>query len=135
MKYLLDTNVVSELRKRSAHGAVLAWLRATSNENLFTSSVVIGELQGGVEMTRVQNPEKAAEIERWINEVTNTFAVLVMDSECFREWARLMRKAPEQIGLDAMIAATARIHDLIVVTRNEHDFKHLNVEVFNPFRS
>jgi predicted nucleic acid-binding protein len=132
-RYLLDTNVVSELRKRKPHGAVLAWMDALRPEQIFLSAVTIGELQAGAELTRKNDPAKAAEIESWLMVTERTFPVIPMDAACFREWARLKAgKTPELIE-DAMIAATARVHGLQVATRNERDFREFAVSSFNPF--
>jgi predicted nucleic acid-binding protein len=131
--YLLDTNVVSELRKAKPHGAVLAWFRAVRPDDIAIPAVVIGEIQDGVEITRKQNHLKAAEIESWLDYVMANFTVLPMDGAMFREWARLMAGKPDDLSGDAMIAAVARIHRLIVVTRNVKHFEELPVEVLNPF--
>jgi len=133
-RYLLDTNVVSELRKRQPHGAVLAWYRSLRYEQLFVCAATFGELQAGVEKTREQDPQKANELERWIDEMANNSQSLTMDIACFREWGRLRHHKPNQILEDALIAATARTHNLVVATRNEADFKHFDVEIFNPFK-
>ena len=133
--YLLDTNVVSEVRLRRPHGALLAWLGAQQDQQLFLSAVSIGELQAGVERTRHQDPPKASEIELWIEQLVATYQVLPMDAVCFREWARLMDRRPDRLSEDAMIAATARVHGLIVATRNERDFAHFDVRILNPFKS
>lgn len=131
--YLLDTNVVSELRRIRPHGAVLAWLERVRDEDLHLSAVTIGEIQAGVEITREQDPDKAAEIEAWLDEVAATFNVLSMDAQTFRAWARLMHGKPDRLIEDAMIAATAAVHGLIIVTRNVRDFEGLGVRTFNPF--
>lgn len=131
--YLLDTNVVSELRRSRPHGAVLAWLESVADADLHLSAATIGELQAGVEITRQQNPAHAAEIEAWLEQVAETYNILPMDAPAFRDWARLLhRRAPNLIE-DAMIAATARVHGLIVVTRNVRDFAKFAVEILNPF--
>jgi predicted nucleic acid-binding protein len=131
--FLLDTNIVSELRRLRPHGAVMAWLQATPDADLHLSSVTIGELQAGVEMTREQDAAKAAEIEAWVDRVAATYNVLAMDAAIFRRWARMMHRRADALVEDAMIAATADIHNLTVVTRNVRDFKHFGVAIFNPF--
>jgi predicted nucleic acid-binding protein len=133
-RYLLDTNVVSELRKPRPHGAVLAWLSELQESQIYLSAVTMGELQSGVERTRGLDSPKAAQIQSWIDQLENSYQVLSMDSLCFREWARLMNGRPDDLLEDALIAATARIHELVVATRNERDFASLAVRVFNPFK-
>lgn len=133
-KYLLDTNVVSEMRKQKPHGAVVAWLTDLRDEQVFLSAVTMGELQAGIELTRRQDPEKATEIERWVDQLEASYQILPMDTASFREWGRLMHGKSDELVEDGMIAATARKHDLIVATRNEDDFKQLNVQAFNPFK-
>ncbi len=134
-QYLLDTNVISELRKMRPHGALTAWFSAMEESRLFVSAVTLGELQVGVEKTRRQDPLKAEEIERWVDQLATTYEVLPMDAPCFRECARIMHNKRPGLLQDAMIAATARIHRLIVATRNERDFAQLDAPTFNPFKS
>jgi predicted nucleic acid-binding protein len=134
IRYLLDTDVISELRKTKPHGAVVAWLETLRVEQIFLSAVTMGELQAGVELTRRQDAAKAREIESFLTSVEMSFAFVPMDPACFREWSRLMAGKPEALREDAMIAATARVHGLRVATRDEKDFKHLGVEIINPFK-
>ena len=131
--YLLDTNVVSELRKPRPHGAVLSWLEGVADADLRLSAVTLGEIQASIELTREQDAAKAAEIEAWADQVESTFGVLPMDAAVFRAWAKLMHKQSDTVYEDAMIAATAQVHHLTVVTRNVRDFKRFGVPVFNPF--
>lgn len=131
--YLLDANVISELRKTKPHGAVLEWLRSVGGFDLFIPAVVIGEMQAGAERTRLQDRTKSLEIERFIDRVLSSYSVLPVDAAIFREWARLIHGRSRDLTEDALIAATARIHSLIVVSRNVRDFQTLNVEVLNPF--
>lgn len=131
--FLLDTNVISELRRAKPHRAVLAWFDAVRPEEIAIPAVVIGEIQDGAEITRRQDPAKAAEIDGWLDFVMANFDVLPMDGAMFREWARLMAGKSDDLSGDAMVAATARVLRLIVVTRNVKHFKQFNVEVFNPF--
>jgi toxin FitB len=131
--YLLDTNVVSELRRPKPHGGVVAWLSDVPAEALYLSAVTLGELQAGIERTRRQDPEKAAAIEAWVDRIAESHQVLPMDAGAVREWARLMEGSPERLIEDAMIAATARAHQLTVVTRNVRDFRFFDVPLLNPF--
>lgn len=133
--YLLDTNVVSELRKPRPHGGVVAWLESVDDTQLHLSAVTVGEIQAGIELTREQNPKKAEEIESWLELVSATYNLLPMDAKTFRAWARLMHRKSNTLYEDAMIAATAKVHGLTVVTRNVADFNALGLEVFNPFKS
>lgn len=135
IRYLLDTNVISEMRKSRPHGAVVAWMESLLPEQIFLSAVTAGELQDGIERTRLQDVTKAAEIEAWLGSIRVSFDFLPMDSACFCEWSRLMIGRPDTISDDAMIAATARIHGLTVATRDEKDFRHFGIQVFNPFKA
>lgn len=131
--YLLDTNVVSELRRPRPHGGVVAWLQSLDDAQLHLSAVTLGEIQAGIELTREQDPDKAAEIEGWLEQVAGAWNVLPMDAATFRAWARLMHRKSDTLYEDAMIAATAQVHGLIVATRNVADFKALGATVLNPF--
>lgn len=131
--YLLDTNVISELRKQRPHGGVVAWLESLDDTQLYLSAVTVGEIQAGIELTREQDPGKAEEIEAWLELVAGAYNVLPMDAATFRAWARLMHRKSETLYEDAMIAATAKVHGLTVATRNVTDFKALGIDVFNPF--
>jgi toxin FitB len=131
--YLLDTNVISELRRPRPHGAVVAWLQAISDSDLHLSAVTLGEIQAGIELTRDQDAAKANEIEQWVDQVSASYNVLPMDAETFRLWTRLMHRRSDTLYEDAMIAATAKQHHLIVVTRNVVDFEPFEVDVLNPF--
>lgn len=131
--YLLDTNVVSELRRPRPHGGVVAWLQSLDDAQLHLSAVTLGEIQAGIELTREQDPDKAAEIEGWLEQVAGAWNVLPMDAATFRAWARLMHRKSDTLYEDAMIAATAKVHGLTVATRNVSDFNALGLDVFNPF--
>ena len=133
--YLLDTNVVSELRKARPNPNVVTWIKASNDADLHLSAVTLGEIQAGIELTRAQDNAKASHIERWADEVAASYNVLPMDAACFRSWAKLMHRKSDTLYEDAMIAATALVHQLTVVTRNVRDFAHFDVPTLNPFKS
>jgi toxin FitB len=135
MAFLLDTNVVSELRRQRPHGGVVAWIESVADAELHLASVTIGEIQAGIECTREQDSAKAGEIERWLDQVCTTFNILTMDGPAFRRWAQLMHRQSETLYEDAMIAAIAKVHQLTVVTRNVGDFSRFDVPLLNPFTS
>ena len=131
--YLLDTNVISELRRAKPHGAVVAWLETVPDAALHVSALSLGEIQAGVEKLRQRDPQKAQEIEQWVDRVEQTFAVLPVDGRIFRLHARWMLARPDHAYEDALIAATAQVHGLMLVTRNARDFVHFDVPLFDPF--
>jgi len=133
MAYLLDTNVISELRKHKPHGAVQAWIESIPEEALYVSAVTIGEIQSGIEITREQDEAKADEIEQWLDELARTGNIIDTSAPIFRRWARLMHRRADHHLEDALIAATALVHDLTVATRNVRDFEPFGVELVNPF--
>jgi predicted nucleic acid-binding protein len=133
MMYLLDTNIVSELRKMRPHGRVIAWLEKVPDADLYISAVTIAEIQAGIEITREQDPMKAMQLEEWVIQLAQTYQVLTMDAETFRIWAKIMHKQSDTLYEDAMIAATAMVHHLTVVTRNTKDFKHFSISLLDPF--
>jgi len=133
IRYLLDTNIISEIHKPKPHGAVVEWFEGLRDEQIFLSAVTLGELQEGIERTRRQDATKASAIEAWVDELEKSSTVLPMDGRSFREMARMMVGKQEDLFYDVMIAATARLHGLTVATRNEKDFRHLGVEIINPF--
>lgn len=132
--YLLDTNIVSELRKPRPQAAVISWLESVDDSDLHISVVTLGEIQAGIELTREQDAAKAAEIEAWADQLAAAYNVLPMDAATFRQWAKLMHRQSDTVYEDAMIAATAVVHKLTVVTRNVGDFKRFGVPMLNPFR-
>ena len=131
--YLLDTNVVSELRKPRPHAAVVRWIGSVEDHTLHLATVTLGEIQAGIELTREQDPDKAGEIEAWLELLSASLNVLTMDGAAFRCWAKLMHRQSDTLYEDAMIAAVAKVNGLTVVTRNVRDFTGFGVPVLNPF--
>ncbi|HPY39207.1 MAG TPA: type II toxin-antitoxin system VapC family toxin [Thiolinea sp.] len=130
--YLLDTNIVSELRRQKPHGAVLAWLQSIDDKDLYLSAVTLAEIQAGIEITRDQDSQRAAELEAWLDQVAATYNILPLDGSAFRAWAKLMHRKSDTLYEDAMIAAIAQVNNLVVVTRNIADFKEFGVRLLNP---
>lgn len=131
--YLLDTNVVSELRRERPHPAVAAWFAGIDSRAIYLAAITMAEIQAGIEKTREQDTAKAHEIESWADMIVRTHAVIAMDGETFRLWARLMHGKSPHLYEDAMIAATAIRNDLTVVTRNTRDFVPFEVDILDPF--
>jgi len=131
--YLLDTNVVSELRRPKPNERVRQWLQQASPSELFISAVTVGEIQSGIEITREQDQEKAAAIEVWLDQVMETSQIIGLDAHTFRIWARLMHRQSNNVIEDALIAASAIANQFTVVTRNIGDFERFGLKVVNPF--
>ena len=135
MSLLLDTNIVSELRKGSrADRRVRAWFDAQSESDLYLSVLVIGELRRGVEHVRGKDARQAQALERWLQRLTRQHAdhILPVDLRVADEWGRFSarRSAPP---VDVLMAATARVHQLTLVTRNTRDIAWTGVAHLNPF--
>jgi toxin FitB len=131
--FLLDTNIVSELRRVKPHGAVLRWIEAIDAHDLFLSAVTLGEIQKGIELTRAQDEAKAVEIDKWADDLARTSNIIAVDAAIFRRHARMMHGTSEELWEDAMIASTALEHRLIIATRNVADFQGFGVDLVNPF--
>lgn len=131
--YLLDTNIISELRKPKPHGAVLEWYKNIADEDLYISAVSIGEIQAGIELTREQDKKKAESLELWLQDIANAHNILPMTSTTFILWAKLMHTQSNTVREDAMIAATAIEKKLTIVTRNTKDFRRFKITLLNPF--
>jgi len=136
--YLLDTDVISEMRKGDkANAGVLAFFAHTSRKSvdLYLSVVTIAEMRQGEERIRHRgDPPQAKRLEHWLIQVTTTYAesILPFDEETAHVWGRLRVPNPEN-PLDKQVAATALIHDLIVVTRNSGHFEPTGARLLNPF--
>ncbi len=102
---------------------------------MHVSSVTFAEIQAGIEITRDQDSSRADEIEAWLEDILDSFVVIPMDTHIFRVWARLMHKKSDDLIIDTMIAATAIVNGLTVVTRNVRDFEQFSVTIYNPFEN
>lgn len=135
MSYLLDTNVLSETRKRQPAASVLDWIAGTPPDLLHVSVLTLGEIEQGVARVRGQGDQRrAVALERWLADVRAGFAdrVLPVTLQVATTWGRQQRARPLPV-IDALLAATARVHDLTVVTRNVRDFEFAGVQLLNPF--
>jgi hypothetical protein len=132
--HLLDTSIVSELRKARPHGAVSAWFRFHRLQELFLPSIALYEMQGGVELTRNQDPQRAETISHWIDQIATKIQVLPLDAFSARLAAKFMHGKMPQLTGDAMIAAIAVTNRLVVATRNTKDFNKFPVAQIDPFQ-
>ena len=135
--YLIDTNVISEARKKNANPGVADFLRhaASAGERTYLPVIVVGELRRGVERLRHRGDlDQAGVLEAWLAVVVEQYEddILAFDMDAAQVWGRLRVPRPEN-GIDKQIAAIALVHDLTVVTRNTADFAATGVRVRNPF--
>lgn len=136
MSYLIDTNIISEVRKGDrCDPQVSAWYASIVDEDLFLSTLVLGEIRKGVELARARDPDKAAALERWLGQVEAAFGsrVLGIDNAVADQWGRMSAIRPIPV-IDGLLAATAATNDLTLVTRNDRDIAGLGAVVLNPFR-
>ena len=135
MRYLLDTNVLSELRKGArAHPLVREWFENTEDESIFTSVLVLGELRRGVESIRRRDPVAAAALDQWLARLVDQFAerIVVIDAATANRWGML--NVPDPLPtVDGLLAATALVHGMTLVTRNTRDVERAGVGTLNPF--
>ncbi|TMR91770.1 type II toxin-antitoxin system VapC family toxin [Nonomuraea basaltis] len=132
--YLLDTNVVSEVRKRKGSSHVRDWIGGAHGPTLYLSSLTVGEIRSGVELRRRRNPAQATILERWLHGLHRQFGdrIIPITSEIAEEWGRLNAVRPLPV-MDGLIAATARVNGWTLVSRNVEDFEGTGVSVVNPF--
>lgn len=133
--FLLDTNVISEVRRGGRCNAhVAAWFASVRDADLFISVVVTGEIRKGVERLRRRDLRQAEALERWLEEIMLSYAdrVLPIDARVADAWGRLGAARPVPV-IDGLLAATARVHDMTLVTRNASDVDDLGAAVLNPF--
>lgn len=135
MRFLLDTNVISEIRKRErAHPNVARWVSQTAVKDIGTSVVVLAEIRRGIELKRRSDPEQAQGLDRWFTQMRTRLGnrVLSVDEPIADAWA--VMSVPDPLPLiDGLLAATARVHGLTLVTRNIADIARTGVEVLDPF--
>ena len=135
MTYLLDTNVISELRKRSPDPQVLAWYNSVSSAEIFISVLSIGEIRQGIERLRRKDPEQADLLERWLRGLQSTYRehIVNVDAGTAEEWGRM--NVPDPLpAIDGLLAATARAHGWTLVTRNTADLARSGAALLDPFR-
>jgi hypothetical protein len=135
VKYLVDTNVISEIRKGArGNPGVVAWYATVTDEDLCLSVLVLGEIRKGVELKRRRDPAQADLLEAWLDQIKIAFGdrALPVDATIFEAWGRMaaVRSVPV---IDGLLAATAKVHDLTLVTRNEADVADLGARILNPF--
>jgi predicted nucleic acid-binding protein len=135
VKFLLDTNVVSELRKGPrADRKVTAWFAGLESGDLFLSVLVVGEIRRGIERIRRRDPKSAGALDRWLSGLSAGFEdrILPVDRRVAEEWGRMNVPDPLPV-LDALIAATAKVHGLVLATRNVKDVAATGIRIVNPY--
>ena len=133
--YLIDTNVISEVGKgRRCDRQVAEWYRGISDDELFLSVLVVGEIRQGIERLRARNPRRAQALEKWLDELLESFGdrVLPVDAKVAQNWGRLNARSSFPV-VDSLLAATAEAHGLTLVTRNLKDIERSGVRCINPF--
>ncbi len=136
MNYLIDTNIISEIAKRGrCDPNVAAWYASIADEDLYLSVLVTGEIRKGIEMARRRDPTKAVALERWLHEVDAAFGdrVLTVDRAVGDEWGRTSARRPIPV-VDGLLAATAKVHRMVLVTGNDADVAGLGAQLLNPFK-
>ena len=135
MTWLVDTNIISEIQKGPrCHPSVASWWAAVEDRDLFLSALTLGEIRKGIESVRPRDPVKAGALERWLREVSDVFGarIIGVDPAVADAWGR-MSAARSVPVIDALLAATAQVHDLVLVTRYTADVSGLGVRTLNPF--
>ena len=135
MNFLIDTNIISEVRKGTRCNArVAAWYATIADDSLYLSVLVLGEIRKGIELARHKDSAKAKALESWLEAVAAAFAdrVLPIDKEIGDEWGRMSAIRPIPV-IDGLLAATAKVHGLTLVTRNDANVKGLGADLLNPF--
>jgi predicted nucleic acid-binding protein len=136
LSYLVDTNVVSELRKgQRCDPGVASWFAETSSGEIYLSALTVGEIRKGIENIRRRDELTASALEAWLGELVATHSdrILPIDAVIAEQWGRFNVPDPLPV-LDSLLAATASVHGLTLVTRNVKDVERTGVECLNPFR-
>lgn len=137
MRFLIDTNIISEVRKGARCDAnVAAWYASIDDADLYLSVLVLGEIRRGVELARVRDLPKAKALDAWLGSVRTTFGerILPIDRAVSDEWGRMNAQRPVPV-IDGLLAATAKIHRMTLATRNDADVAGLGAKTLNPFKS
>lgn len=136
MSFLLDTNVVSEIRKKVPNEGVADWFASVPANGLFLSVLVIGEIRQGVDRLARRDPRQATVLERWLTQLVNVYGdrVVPVTTEIAETWGRL--NVPDRLPVvDSLLAATALVHDWTLVTRNVSDIASTGARLLDPFTS
>jgi toxin FitB len=136
VSFLVDTNVISELRRRSSHPAVAAWRSGAAADELYLSALVVGEVRHGIERLRRRDPLQAAALERWLTVVKEDFAerILPVTTSIAEAWGRLSVPNPLPT-VDGLLAATALVHGLTLVTRETRRLERTGIPLLNPWEA
>ena len=131
---MLDTNVISEARRPRGDANVKAWLASVPADNLYLSVLVVGEIRGGIERLRRRDPVQADAYEGWLATLRRDYAdrLLPVTAEVADEWGRMNVSDPVPV-VDGLMAATAKVKCLTLVTRNTADIERSGVRILNPF--
>jgi toxin FitB len=135
VNYLIDTKIISEVGKgENCNPRVAAWYGSINDESVYLSVLVVGEFRKGIERARSKNPAQAGALEKWLTALSRSFAerILPIDQAVADEWGRMSAKRPVS-RIDALLAATAKVHGMTLATRNTADVADLGAEVVNPF--
>jgi len=137
VNFLIDTNIISEIRKDArCDRNVASWYASIDDGDMYLSVLVTGEIRRGIELARRRDPAKADLLERWLNEVDVAFGdrILPIDRDVADAWGRMSAQRPIPV-IDGLLAATAKVHRMTLVTRNDADVAHLGAKLLNPFKA